>query len=401
MKHSINRAKSLIQETLWNSLGQAIRGLDNASFFSLLEGPPNLKKLLYLLRERLRSPHYQQMKREANDTEVRLLHTLCVELHTGVSVLEVYRALHTEFLQKKESLRPPINDRTLRYFFQYPYISWQALSSTSLGRVFFGERYDPKGKLENYPCGLMDISQGVRLIYTPSPTYGLDIAPEVLGLLQALKNGQNGYQGWLYVNLQDMTSGDEARRSKQLMQLNERYADTFFGITLSQDAGIYTTCPKKALLDPVNFTLHSPHGYYFPAKTEEAKAFWLARIEAIINEANRIANKVASLQDRQTVFRELLNLGIIHFFIGQQSKRPLLMSVACKESIDRGGKMNALLLWANQGPQAMDDVLACLNVRALVVRYRQIQQRRLDEALILLRSISHDELTSYLTKVIS
>lgn len=401
MKHAIHQAKIEIQKEFWETLREVTKSSPVNPFSKLLQGPPRLKKFINILRKELRSAGYQVKKRDERDPEVHLLHTLCFASYVKSALLEPYRFLGEQFFKADEKQRPPVDDRTWRYLLSHPKIVWQSFVSTTFGRRLTGGKYDPKRGLENYPGSILDLEPGTRLIYTPTPTTGLEIVPEAHGFLQGMENGGLPYRGWIYINLQDLTSGDERLRSKKLMRLNELYPDTFFGITLAQDAGIYAASPEKALFDRRNFSLDSPYGYYFPAKTKEEQDLWLLRLELIAQEAEAIAKKLPSLQDHRAVFCELVNMGIIHFYRHQVKKNPLVMSASCKESIDRGGKINALLFWVHKGSEAMQDVLSCLQVRALYVRNRQIKTRRLDEARLLLQHVAHEEMVQYLTKVIS
>jgi len=220
-------------------------------------------------------------------------------------------------------------------------------------------------------------------------------------LLQAMQNGAHRYRGWLYINLQDLTCRDEMGRSKNIMRLNEQYPGTFFGITLAQDEGIYTHEAKKALLDVANFTLNSPYGYYFPAKTEDEKQAWLGALEHIIELSREVAKTHVPEPDRYSVFCDLVTLGIIEYSVGLVGQRPLLVNASCKESIDLGGKINALLYWAKMGSQGLEAALSCLHARALCVRGRQIRNRRLEEARKVFTHLAHADLKTFLSEVLS
>lgn len=329
--------------------------------------------------------------------------------YSEANLLDPYRLIGDALLQKAD--RPDDllfsgfdglseNDRTLRYFLCHPKEVLQAMLSTRFGTYVPFLQYDPKLHLRNLPGYVCDFSREVRLIYTPTPTARHQILPEFHGALQAMMNGSHHYQSWIYVNLQDLTCQDEVRRSQNIMRLNDQYPGTFFGITLTQDSGIYQYEAKKALLDRANFSLASPYGYYFPAKTIEEQHAWRQKLEQIIDLADVVAKKLVPRQDRHSVFCDLVTLGIIEYFVDRVAKKPALFNASCKESIDRGGKINALLLWAKKGPSEITSVLSCLHARALCIRSRQIKDRRLQEAQKVLHYILHEEMKNYLTLVL-
>jgi hypothetical protein len=320
---------------------------------------------------------------------VALLHQLCLQAFLETDLRSCYQALQADLYKAF-----PSNDRTLSYMLRHPKVVWQAKLSTWFGRTLTGLSYDTKLAFDNIPGYFFDYQDDLCLLYMPTPTRGLEVVAEARGLLQALQNGMSRYKAWLYINLQDLTSGDERRRSLNIMQLDREYPQEFVGMTLAQDVGIYRHDVRKALLSSENFTLESPYGYYFPAQTDADREQWLTELESLIIRAEAIVKEPMAL-------RELLNLGIIHLFLKLKADRPAIFNTSCKESIDRGGKMNALLYWLKHGPVARSDAEKFLHVRALSIRERQIKKRRVDEFYALINTTSHDVVSNYCKETFS
>jgi hypothetical protein len=412
MRDTLVQARRQIEKSLWLVLREAaaIEPVEG-KLMALLQGNVNIKKFLSELRKALKSSAYQKNRQDETHPLVRFLHRLCLASYREPELVGAYRIIGDTLAQKKTIDKKTllgavhdagftVNDRTVRYFLSHPKKIFQAYLSTRWGNMLFPfVSYDPKFAFGNIPGKFFDINPSVRVIYTPTPTIGDKILIEARALLDALKCRN---EGWIYVNLQNIACPDEGPRSKNIMKLGDEYPNTFFGITLAQDAGIYSGGEDflKILTDPVNFTLNSPHGYYFPASRLTEQKEWTDKLIEIHDLAIILAKKRADPQDFKTVFCELLTLGIIKYYVSRVKKR-VLLSISCKESIDRGGKMNALLYWAEnkENEENFKVVFSCLHARALYVRGRQIRKRRLHEAAALLYSVSHKEIQDFFTKV--
>lgn len=398
MREILAQARELLEQDLWKKLcEQPIEG----KLQKLLKGEPDVKKFLKCLRHEIESKGYSEsLERLAfiSYTEVDLVTPLCL---IGKALIKDQPLDKERLLKAVHHAGFTVSDRTIGYFLEHPKKIFQAYLSTRFGKLFFPMlAYDPKQAFGNYPGKFFDIDAQARVIYTPTPTRRDRLLPEAHAFLHYLAKHN---QAWLYVNLQDITCRDEGPRSRHLMQQNFEYPGTFYGLTLAQDAGLYSKYNdyKKVLTDPRNFTMHSPHGYYFPARTREEERVWIQKLLFIADLALNLAKKRANPQEFKTLFGELVTLGIIKYAMSLVNKRTFI-SLSCKESIDRGGKMNALLYWAENEATSENFkvVFSCLHARALFVRERQIRKRRLQEAAVLLYSISHDEIKDFFKKVV-
>lgn len=236
---------------------------------------------------------------------------------------------------------------------------------------------------------------------------------------EELKKDPYPFVMWHYANLQNLTSGDEGKRAANIMRLNEEFPRSFRGISVTSDSDFYRAGIhgkdeakiKKAvqdksgldeayahaqlleLLDDANFTLENRGKnrggyYYFPARNEDEKAEWqkacgnivLAAFDAVKKHTNPVND--TDRWQQKAAFRELVLMGIIKhsqeiaaekIALGQGK---MMVTNACKENIDRGGKTNACFLWGLGGKE--DDVFAAFHARALLSRFRLVLPDRVE-----------------------
>jgi hypothetical protein len=360
-------------------------------------------------------------------------------------------------ISKKGLIEKDLSFQYAQYFF--PHL-WISLFSLYLGRLltFFGLKgYDPRGDIQNNPSALYDEelklherNAVVRTFYTPSVTIGDVVAPEAEAVLMALENRyfmtdlerkQDAYPYlmWTYTNLQNITSYNEGFRSRALMEMQSKYPFSFRAITLTQDSSFYRAQVKLSSLDdePLsvsyreemkkslthrdNFTLENRQkfaggGYYFPKKIISKEI-----LEKICDMAySELIHEVKPKSVTQTrwnwmvkaSFRELVTLGIIKYFQAKVAVElmekfsdscdiKLLATNTCKEGIDRGGKINACLLWAlgQATEQEKQQVFAAFHSRALLSRYRMVISDRVEPMLSLTEVVTHDDLQKFLKDV--
>ncbi len=325
-----------------------------------------------------------------------------------------------------------------------------------LGAIF-GKAYDPRGELGNNTGALYDETMKVgdktvtlRTVYTPSPTIGDKVAPEAKGILQAMENRKfmskeslqadpYPYVVWNYTNLQDIASSAEGKRSARIMRLNDEFPLSFRGITVTQDsrfyrAGVhghnekkiqqaihdenpiderYTQTQLAELIHDSNFTFAKRRknpggGYYFHVKGAE-KEQWKKECKAVVDRAfDLVKNKQPPegiTQEQwnwyqKAAFRELVLMGVVKLnqektaedFADTGGK--VMVTNACKENIDRGGKTNACFLWALGGDE--EDVVAAFHSRALLGRYRLVLPDRVEPFYALTRVVPKNEVHAFL-----
>ena len=299
-----------------------------------------------------------------------------------------------------------------------------------------------------------------RTVYTPSPTVGYEVAPEAHAILQAMENRHfmkddllktdpYPYFVWVYTNLQNLNSPDEKSCIHKLMQLNHEYPFSFKGITITQDspfyrAGVarrshsqeiakmtvdteelamdYVETMRKELYQDRNFTMvnrgqvgekqsNNDPGYYFP------NVEWRFALQQITQMAyeSLVDKKCPIEMDKmrwnwchKTAYRELVHLSIIRYHQVQAGievmkkqagkKIHILQSSVCKESMDRGGKTNACLLWAlgEESPELYKQVFAAFHARALLSRKRLILADRMEPMLALTVVMEQPEINQFL-----
>ncbi|MBS0654219.1 MAG: hypothetical protein JSR46_00435 [Verrucomicrobia bacterium] len=420
------------------------------------------RKVLFALREALEQPTYHFLKQDHKHPLIRFLHTLCLASYAGAPLVDCYKQIGDHLADLtcqeliQEGTRFPFhqflaasrtvakkaglidNDYTLWYALNHPRELISAITSKSWGRgLSYFKKFDPKGFAGNIPGAFFeeeltfrDHSTKVvaRTIYSPTPSLGEGIVPEAKAMLQAmenhhslapdeLQNEQCPYLAWVYVNLQNLTSSHERRRSLSLMRLTEQYPHSFFAITVTQDAGLYSEKNashmlermQQSLLDDDNFTLEGgKNGYCFPCRTDTEKEQW----KEVLTRITELAFNLMDDANNSVVFCELVTLAIVRYFhlrcgLSLAQLRPrdeqisYLVTSACKESIDRGGKINALLLLGKgrREPEVLKAAFSCFHARALSVRERLIKKERMMQACALLSVVPHDRLQQFLNKI--
>lgn len=284
-------------------------------------------------------------------------------------------------------------------------------------------------------------------VYTPGPTVGFEGSLEFRACLQAMENRQYTpianddypYRGWIYTNLQDIASTLENPQSVGTMQLNEEYPDSFWGITISQDNPLmkgvedeeqlnteYQGNFLKSILDPDNYTLknrkdHPGGGYYFNVP-EGLREQWKKDVEAIVAEAFEIAQGAQAEARKQGItlpnktvhsaFRDLAHLGMMsHYqkmFVDQLAKKAtgefhILESHICRSGMDRGGQVNAQLLFASllkEGAEPIqEDLIAGVTfARAFLSRRRLLIEENLERTADLVQAISREKAQEFMKK---
>lgn len=339
------------------------------------------------------------------------------------------------------------NDLTPRYVVRFFRKAWGSLLSITWGRWLTSllgfKKYDPRGDLENNAGALYDelLSTGrgsflARTIYTPTPTVGDEVSLEAKALLQALENrgcldpellkvDPYPYVCWCYVNLQNYNSADEGPRSIAVMRLNKEYPLSFSGITVAVNSPFYSAgvhgrdekkiealasdaygltieykeAMKNELLQPVK-----AGGYYFPDKSYQVP------LDKIVEHAYRVVIDCPINREipqkkwnwyQKAAFRELVILGVMRFHVAQcalRSHADILVSYACKESMDRGGKINAAFLWAlgSDTLEFQEIVFSALHGRSLLSRGRLILADRLEPLFALQIVVSQPKVHEFL-----
>lgn len=437
--------------------------------------------LLKALRTCITHPIYHFLKEDETHPAIVLLHSLCLASLAEPPLLESFLPLAEQigactaqeisenlaFCELLKTSRQSAyvhglmkNDRSLRYALRHGKYLVGALLSMSFGRwLSWIKKYDPRGDLENNPGALFEqtfvtashTQCAARTIYTPSPTVGEAVAPEMHAALQAMENRalQSNeslkkeylpYISLVYTNLQNLQSPHERKRSLVLMRLQRQYPLSFFVATVSQDSPFYRdgvggrnekkiarniakgtsaldNAYKEALVQEIvndnNFVFpYEPicacSHYSFPIRTIGEKMLYVKRFIDIIEEAySLVATKpTANNWYAKAAFRELVFLGIIAFQQALSIQRiqqthssfSVLFTNACKENIDRGGKTNAELFWAlgNRTKDSLKQVLAAIHGRALLTRARLMHSHRIEAMYALTLLLSQDEVAAFL-----
>ena len=272
-----------------------------------------------------------------------------------------------------------------------------------------------------------------------------------------LRNEPQRYLCLIYTNLQNISSEHEHERSLALMRLNEKFPFSFFGITVSQDSAFYRSgileknerhirkiiqggahSPldlqyrdqmKDLVTFECNFSLKArktnPHAsYYFPIYDKDNKQSCKADLQYIVDQAYHVVEEkqkptsITCISDsewnwyKKAAFRELTTLGIIKYFQNYAMKKlaakqqnseeiQLLMTNACKENIDRGGKINTELYWAMAGrhSKTLKGALSSFHSRALLARRRLILPNRIEAIYALTMVLSQEEAQTFLHEI--
>jgi len=375
---------------------------------------PSRQKLLAALDEPFWQPPFFQLLRKAISNH-EPVESISLQAFAGPAFLPAFLEIGSALMALSHDIKEVRalaaaqglfeTDLDFRYLRENWSMLLHVFASMRLGRLFLPD-YDPRCFLQNNGGALYEErfqKHTLRTLYTPTPTIGNTIAPELVSCLEALKKGAP-FQAFSYVNLQDITSHDEGYRVQSIMRLNEQFPDIFFGITLPQNTGYFEdehASPlqlKEELLNPCNFSLENrmrrgDPGYYFPG----GQARWEKTLLNIFDRAYGIT------QNKQALV-ELVHLAIIrHHQMTVLQRGSVLSTIACKESIDRGGKINAELLWAI-APQTkpMDLVIfSMFQARALLTRKRFIVASRADEMQALLMHVNREEAHLFLHDICS
>jgi hypothetical protein len=265
--------------------------------------------------------------------------------------------------------------------------------------------------------------------------------------------------GWVYTNLQNIASLDEGERSRALMRLNEEYPFSARFSTVSVDSKFYidgahgskeeieaaTKDDKglddnyknkmvEVLTDNNNFKIDGrgapDFGYYFHVPTKDAREQFIAKLKKVVSQAYDTVKKNKDNPkpedpeklkkwnwQQKAAFRELVNMGVTRLLRARaaaevlenrtlnDTRVELLDTEACKECIDRGGKANALMMWAlspvdDSGKSKFEDkVLAAMHGRALLGRFRLILPSRIEPMFALTKICTHAEVRQFLLNV--
>ena len=300
-----------------------------------------------------------------------------------------------------------------------------------------------------------------KTIMTPTITIGDAIAFEAKAVLQALENRNYmsqtelrkdpyPYLCWIYTNLQNINASHEMHASLNIMQLEKEYPLSFSAITVTNDSHFYRAGVhghnekkieqaladysglneaykeelKKDLLDEQNFTLcnrgkkgdgKNDPGYYFPWK----KADCIKPFSHIVDHAFDLAVLMPAGNKKENwyqkaAFRELVNLGIIRYHqmksvwlvCARDQRRhvkdvSVLFTSACKESIDRGAKVNAALLWAQLEATQENEkrIFSLFYGRSLLTRHRLILRTRHEAMYALISRLAQKDVHNFLQSI--
>lgn len=276
-------------------------------------------------------------------------------------------------------------------------------------------------------------------VYTPGPTVGFEGSPEFRATLQAMENRQHfrlskedtPFLGWFFSNLQNIASILENPQSVGLMQLIEEFPDSYGGITLAQDTPMmrgvddekrvlestYREAFFQSLIHPDNYTLrhrktHPGGGYYFPIPPNQ-RLEWEKAIKTIVEDAYRTMEPYASLPPKTVLstFRDLAHLGIMsHYqkmFVDRLAEKAtgdfqILESHICRSGIDRGGEINAELLFASppkDSLQISEEMVAGVSyARAFLTRRRLIIKEFLERVADLTQALPREQAQQFMQR---
>lgn len=231
----------------------------------------------------------------------------------------------------------------------------------------FNINFDPhiKGNIPYVIATLNVDGKEIKLIRTGTPTIegylnDAEIISEFKGYLESLlKQGKNH----LYISLQNDQpkmpgTGDESGRNRAIKKLQKEYKN-FFVVILSQDSRFYKQQdgdgkplgPQQSdefLLKFQEEMFGNQTGFYFPQAWKDDPKF-----TKNINELLKFVHKVIFNEGDQYQSKELSReerLDFIEIFYAYLSVYLMQYSKAdnvngsCKDAIDRGGKLNSLIL---------------------------------------------------------
>lgn len=226
--------------------------------------------------------------------------------------------------------------------------------------------FDPNSK-DNIPyvIGTLNVAgREIKLIRVGSPTIEgyverAKIIPEFKGYLEFLLSQDKNY---LYISLQNDQpkypgNGDETGRNRAIKDLQSEF-NNFFAVVLAQDSRFYKQLDKqKKPLGPQqsdeflkNFydeMMGEGTGFYFPEAWKNDPVFQqninelLSFVHRVIfneNDYKSIELSRAQRLDFIEIFYTYLSLYLMHYCKADCANG------SCKDAIDRGGKLNSLIL---------------------------------------------------------
>ncbi len=313
----------------------------------------------------------------------------------------------------------------VKYCIEHPRMIWSAFMGSRLGTMIFGwiSPFDPKAFARNASGQLFKerfhdrhgASLEIDWTVGPTPTVGDQLAPEALAAIAALQSAKSlcyPHSMWIYVNIQNMRSLSERRRSEALIEASRKNPAVFRVASLSVDAPFYKDrdetlqtlrAHKKNLLVELRKGLGpSSFSWYAFSLIEEERDEWWHCMEQVVEKASFLAE----MTDRQIlVFHELVVLGLVRAWQGfccAKAVGRVMSTVACKECIDRGGSVNAAFIWSlsqKEEPERSSDVMAVLWGRPLLARSRLIEQSRTRGFEAIVRSFLPSSVRQYLEEV--
>ncbi len=370
----------------------------------------------------------------------------------GFSFVSVLRRMRTA----ARKARLMVSDKTA----EYALVHWRQVFG-ALKSFIPGASYDPK-LAENASGALFEEKATIKgrpvtlsAVYTPSPTVGDQVSPEAEAFLQALENRQfmkpeqlalepdyAQQTHWTFASLQNLGSRSEGGRARAIMELNTRYPLSFTGITVTQDSPFYIdgahggteekvekgmvahgeVAISEQYRDDMKKQLDLREGYFFPISRDDVKI--RHAYEQIVDRAFEIVSKTKHPEraegesgtdykkrlaiwqwEQKAAFRELVHLGIVRYWqlrsIASQGQD--VISLCCKECIDRGAKTMGEYLWA-LGDGSEDGLKAALYAvqgRALLARNRVIIASRLEPLVALSQIVPQDQAHEFLTKTVA
>lgn len=230
----------------------------------------------------------------------------------------------------------------------------------------FNVSFDPNSK-DNIPyaIGTLNISgKEIKLIRMGTPTMegylgNAKIIPEFKGYLESLLfQGKN----YLYISLQNdqpkfLGTGDETGRNRAIKDLQLEYKN-FFAVVLAHDSRFYKQMDKEGKpIGPQQSDVFLQHfydemmgegtGFYFPEAWKNDPLFTgnikelLSFVHKVIFNENDYQSKELSRAERLDfieIFYSYLSLYLMHY------SKADCANASCKDAIDRGGKLNSLIL---------------------------------------------------------
>lgn len=313
----------------------------------------------------------------------------------------------------------------LRYCLGHPRFVMSGVMGTYVGNLLLGAvcPFDPKAFGRN-SSGLLfheafinasGARLGVDWTAGPTPTLGDRLAPEAAAVIEALDNKDSRcfqHTAWIYVNLQNIRSPAEGRRSHALFMASQRNPKAFRLASVCVDAPFYhgrddtlTTLRehRRHLLSELRKGLTPTRSsWYAFSLCEGEHDLWWQCVETVVEKAFCLS---AMTGHQIPVFHELVVIGLVRAWQGfccRNARGTVMSTVACKECIDRGGSVNAACAWAMSGGDEEErarTVQAVLWGRPLLARQRLIEKSRTRGFEALVRSFVPMTVRQYLDEV--